>query len=340
MSGEKSKKAHKILLIIALCLIAVFILSLVVNSVIARSRRADIEGAYGEYYQTSNGRINYSVIGDKGDTIVILPGQGSVSPHYEFLSLAERLAESHKIIIIEPLGYGLSDDTDIPRTAENICNEVHEVLLNIGEDRYYLMGHSIAGLYMLQYANMFENELLGVIGLDASVPQQINETNWDLGSVGLKCYRFFLVDTGLLRLSLIGIEDYPEEILDNPAFRGSILQCFADLPKNNIETLAELYCSRAQNSTMITEYAMFNDNCASISNLSFPSSVPVLYILAGESVDSDSSWLSWHQALASNNPKSEVLVAGGNHYVHLSAESEIVNMIETWNQVSKTTTQN
>lgn len=286
MSPKKNKKARKIILIIASYPIAVFILSLVINSFVARRRWSEIEGAYGEYYQTSHGRINYTVIGDKGDTIVILPGQGSVSPHYEFLSLAERLAESHKIIVIEPLGYGLSDDTDIPRTAENICNEIHEVLSDLGENRYYLLGHSISGLYELQYANMFENELIGVIGLDSSVPQQIDERNWDLGAFGLRCYRLFLVDTGLLRLCVWGIEDYPDDIFDNPMVQGSIFQCFTGLPRSDKATLAELVCIHAQNSTLITEYAMFNDNCTSLLDLSFPESVPVLYILASDSVDS------------------------------------------------------
>ena len=330
MSPKKNKKARKIILIIASCLIAVFILSLVINSIVAHRRWSEIKGAYGEYCQTSHGRINYSVIGDKGDTIVILPGQGSVSPHYEFLSLAERLAESHKIIIIEPLGYGLSDDTDIPRTAENICNEIHEVLSDLGENRYYLLGHSIAGLYMLQYANMFENELIGVIGLDSSVPQQKDERNWDLGAFSLRCYRIFLVDTGLLRLSVLDIEDYPDAIFENPMVKGSILQCFTGLPRSDKATLAELVCSRAQNSTLITEYAMFNDNCSSISDLSFPESVPVLYILASDSVDSTSEWLSWHTALASNNTKSSVCVVNSNHYAHLSAESEVLTKIEEW----------
>ena len=330
MSRKKNKKACKVLLIIASCLLAVFILSIVINSIVARRRWSEIEGAYGEYYQTTHGRINYSVIGDNGDTIVILPGQGSVSPHYEFLSLAKRLAESHKVIIIEPLGYGLSDDTDVPRTAENICNEIHEVLSYLGEDRYYLMGHSISGLYELLYANMFENELLGVIGLDSSVPQQIDDRNWDLGAFGLRCYRFLFIDTGLLRLSVIGIEDYPDEVLDNPMFKGSIMQCFAALPKSDKATMAELYCSRAQNSTMITEYAMFNDNCTSISDLSFPESVPVLYILASDSVDSTPEWLSWHTALASNSTESSVCVVNSNHYVHLSAESEVFTKIEAW----------
>ncbi len=330
MSRKKNKKARKILLIIASCLIAVFILSLVINSIVVRRKWSEMDGAYGEYCMTSHGRINYSVIGDEGDTIVFLPGQGSVSPHYEFLSLAERLAESHKIIIIEPLGYGLSDDTDIPRTAENICNEIHEVLSYLGENRYYLMGHSISGLYELLYANMFEEELLGVIGLDTSVPQQIDERNWDLGAFGLRCYRFLFIDTGFLRLSLIGIEDYPDDILENPALNGTIFQCFTGLSRSDKSTLAELCCSRAQNSTMVSEYAMFNDNCASTSDLSFPESVPVFYILASDSVDSTPEWLSWHTALASNSSKSLVCVVNGNHYVHLCAESEVYTNIEAW----------
>ena len=75
---------------------------------------------------------------------------------------------------------------------------------------------------------------------------------------------------------------------------------------------------------------MFNDNCSSISDLSFPESIPVLYILASDSVDSTSEWLSWHTALASNNTKSSVCVVNSNHYAHLSAESEVLTKIEEW----------
>ena len=190
MSPKKNKKARKIILIIASCLIAVFILSLVINSIVAHRRWSEIKGAYGEYCQTSHGRINYSVIGDKGDTIVILPGQGSVSPHYEFLSLAERLAKSHKIIIIEPLGYGLSDDTDIPRTAENICNEIHEVLSDLGENRYYLLGHSIAGLYIMRtcsktsllvslvWIHLSRNRKMNVIGISELSDLDVTDSFW------------------------------------------------------------------------------------------------------------------------------------------------------------------
>lgn len=248
----KKKKARKIIGIIALSLVALFVLSIIINSIITHNNRKKIEDAYGEYYETSSGKMNYTIIGEGDTSIVILPGQGSISPHYEFLEIANRMSDDYKIIIIEPLGYGLSDDTNVERSAENICNEIHEVLAFIGENQYYIMGHSIAGLYALQYANMYENELLGFIGLDASIPAQIDESVSSRAML-LYPYRLFLVDTGVLRLSLMGIESAPDTLFDMPELQGTILQCFRNLDSDNRTVLAELYVSRAQNRTMINE---------------------------------------------------------------------------------------
>ena len=326
----KKKKARKIFGIIALSLVALFVLSIIINSITTHNNRKKIEDAYGEYYETSSGKMNYTIIGEGDTSIVILPGQGSISPHYEFLEIANRMSDDYKIIIIEPLGYGLSDDTNVERSAENVCNEIHEVLAFIGENQYYIMGHSIAGLYALQYANMYEDELLGFIGLDASIPAQISDESVSSKAMLLYPYKLFLVDTGVLRLSLMGIESAPDVLFDKPELQGTIMQCFRNLDSDNRTVLAELYVSRAQNRTMINEVSMFDRNANNEKTLSFPESVPVLYILSDESVEDSPNWLEYHEELASNNPNSQVMVVDGNHYVHLSSEDEVIDITMDW----------
>ena len=50
--------------------------------------------------------------------------------------------KKYEVITIEPFGYGLSDSTKRKRTIENIVEELHECVKNLGEEEYYLMGHS------------------------------------------------------------------------------------------------------------------------------------------------------------------------------------------------------
>lgn len=328
MSSNKRKKWPRVLLIIAVSLIAVFCVIIIVNKAITKNHLAKIEYAYGEYYETEAGRINYTIVGNGERTIVILPGHGSPSPHYEFLNMATELSAQYKVIIIEPLGYGLSDDTKVPRTSENICNEIHEVLSYLGEDRYFICGHSIAGIYALQYANMYEEELEGFIGLDASVPAQLEDGNPANGALLMPLYRLLLVDTGVIRVvvsSITGAGEEEAKMLD-----GSYYEPLFALPAEDASVYAELISSRTQNGTVIAELQMFDDNCADEASLSFPESVPVLYILSQESVDSSENWLSEHEDLATNNPMSRVSVIEGNHFVHLSNEGETYNLITEW----------
>ena len=73
-------------------------------------------------------------------------------------------------MVIEPFGYGLSALTEKERSTENIVSEIHEALQRLQIERYILMGHSISGLYGLDYVNKYPNEVSAFVGLDSSVP--------------------------------------------------------------------------------------------------------------------------------------------------------------------------
>ena len=72
--------------------------------------------------------------------------------------------------MVEPFGYGLSDQTEKERSTANIVSEIHEALQSLHIDRYILMGHSISGIYRLDYVNKYADEVSAYVGLDSSVP--------------------------------------------------------------------------------------------------------------------------------------------------------------------------
>lgn len=77
--------------------------------------------------------MNVLIQGDGKETIVLLPGYGTASPVLDFKPLVDELSPYYRVVVIEPFGYGLSDDTDKVRTSQNIVDEIHECLqkLNI-----------------------------------------------------------------------------------------------------------------------------------------------------------------------------------------------------------------
>lgn len=132
----------------------------------------------------------YNIVVDvKGEenetTIILLPGWGSPSPILEFLPLAEKLSENFRVITIEPFGYGLSDKIGKEREISVVVEELHECTKKLGCDEYYLMAHSLSGLYSLYWANVYPQEVQGFIGIDPSVPKQSDKEPYVISIITL-----------------------------------------------------------------------------------------------------------------------------------------------------------
>ena len=66
---------------------------------------------YGQLVPVDGKHINVEVKGNGKQVIILLPGRGIVNPILEFRSLANMLAQHFTVVTVEPLGYGLSDET-------------------------------------------------------------------------------------------------------------------------------------------------------------------------------------------------------------------------------------
>ncbi|MBZ4486694.1 alpha/beta hydrolase [Microbacterium sp. cx-55] len=266
----------------------------VVNLVATQSERASIT-AYGERVPVDGKEMNVVVSGDGPETIVLLPGLGTAAPARDFQPLIAGLDDTHRVIAVEPFGTGLSDQTDVPRTAENIVSEVHEAVHALGVDRYVLMGHSIAGIYALAYSAAYADELIAFVGIDSSVPQQPGGEE-PIPTEGIGALR----DLGILRaLSWLSGEDPAPGVFDAAT----------------AEQMQLLSTQNGTAPTMLDEMAHAATNFSAVRDAEFPRTLPVLLFVADDNGDVE-GWLDLHRSQAASVDQGRVVVLDGEHYLH------------------------
>lgn len=279
----------------------------IVNVVATKSELESIT-SYGEIVPVDGKNMNVvdtgpsAESGTTGDTIVLLPGLGTAAPALDFQPLISELEDTHRVIAIEPFGTGLSDQTETPRTASNIAQEVHEALQYLGVDRYVLMGHSIAGIYSLEYSTLFADELMAFVGIDSSVPDQPG-SNEPIPTDGLAELR----DLGVLR-ALAAISG----------------DAYAGMPYDD-QTKEQMRLLTTKNSTAATLIDEMNHsvaNFASVSGRTFPTTLPVLLFVMED--DSDiSGWMELHERQAASVERGQVIPLEGEHYLHHTRSPQI-----------------
>lgn len=306
------KKAAKRTLITFTAIGAVLALGLatttVVNAVATETEKAQIE-PYGEPVTVDGREMNVLVTGEGPDTIVLLPGFGTASPVLDFGPLIPGLAQDHRVIVVEPFGYGLSDGTDRARTTENIVSEVHDTLQQLDVDRYTLMGHSIAGIYALEFADRYPEELTAFVGIDTSVPGQPNmDTAFPTGLLAAA------KNLGLIRLvtALSGAGDTDAAYTDDER-----------------EQIALLSNRNSLTPTYIDEMNHISSNFRRAEHMTFPADLPVLLFVVAENAKNP-NWVELHEQQAASVDDGTVVPLPGEHYLHHTQAPEILDEFQAW----------
>ncbi len=83
------------------------------------------------------------------------------------------LARTTRVCSYDRAGFGWSDALPPPRDADHIAAELHGLLAAAQiTGPVVLMGHSIAGIYMRDYATRYPENVAGLVFVDASTPLQ------------------------------------------------------------------------------------------------------------------------------------------------------------------------
>ncbi|WP_104089657.1 alpha/beta fold hydrolase [Arthrobacter sp. GMC3] len=299
------RKFLKIALKVVAALVAVVVAALatttIVNASASKSEASKIE-RYGQLVPVDGKNMNVVVEGDAAQTVVLLPGFGTASPALDFKPLIAELVPHYKVVVVEPFGYGLSDETDKPRTSENISNEIHAALAGLNIDRYTLMGHSIAGIYALDYATRFPQELMAFVGIDSSVPTQPGMDD-PLPIGAMKTAKAL----GLTRI-LMSLAGDP----------------YAGLPydDNTKEQMKLLSLKNNSTKTYSNEMEHFKENFMAGKSQSFPRELRVLEFVQSNNTDVE-GWLPLHQEQVASVDHGELVLLDASHYLHHTKSKEI-----------------
>lgn len=266
---------------------------------------------YGEKVNVKGKKMNVYTTGTGDKKIVLLPGLGEFSQVYSHHNLIEELAKTYKVVVVEPFGYGLSDTIDEPRTIDNITEEIHEALDQLDIKEYLLMGHSIAGVYGLNYSQKYPEEVLGFVGLDTSTPTMHGEARVDVEPTG--------------KDQIDKIAEVDKEI--NKQYR----------------LIGEKIAGNASNAD---ESKRSYDNIHSVEDVQFPKGFPALYFLGQENVDEfettfkevfkvKKGWVEQHEDLSEDPKDAEVHVLDDGHFLFEKFYKEIAEKVRVFDEKNK-----
>ncbi|HEY4361708.1 MAG TPA: alpha/beta hydrolase [Bryobacteraceae bacterium] len=128
----------------------------------------------GAFFSVEGRRMHLYCSGAGSPTILI--EAGASADWLGWQAVQSTLSSSTRICTYDRAGHGWSQPRSGPRDAETIVRELHSLLDQAAIPRpLVLAGHSAGGLYVREYAREFPAEIAGVILIDSSSPQQIDE---------------------------------------------------------------------------------------------------------------------------------------------------------------------
>jgi pimeloyl-ACP methyl ester carboxylesterase len=253
--------------------------------------------------------MNVLVQGNGQETVVLLPGFGTAAPALDFKPLVEELLPHYRVVVVEPFGYGLSDETNKERTTANITSEIHEALHAVNIDSYILMGHSIAGIYGLDYAIKYRDEVKAFVGIDSSVPKQ----------PGMD--QKFPIDA-MKTAKVLGLTRVLVELGGDP---------YAGLPYDDAtkKQMKILSLKNMFTSTYANEMKNFEANFVAGQRRQFPRDLPVLEFVQANNNDVE-GWLPLHAEQVASVDHGQLIPFDAGHYLHHNKSKEIATALTTF----------
>ena len=111
-------------------------------------------------------RLNFYCTGSGSPTVVFEGGFSDWAP--AFATIQPRIASFTRACSYDRAGAGFSEPGPMPRTTERIARELHEALHAAGiEGPYILVGHAFGGDHVRAFADLFLEDVAGLILLEA-----------------------------------------------------------------------------------------------------------------------------------------------------------------------------
>src|SRR5467141_3973754 len=147
-------------------------------------------------------RMHIHVTGEGTPTVVF--ESGMVASCLSWTLVQPHVAEFTRAVSYDRAGHGWSDPAREPRTARQIAQELHTLLGAAGSlGPYVLVGHSFGGYVNLAFAQLYRDEVVGMVLVDSVHPAEWeNPTPEQLRMIGVGL-RYAWIAAWLARLGFV-----------------------------------------------------------------------------------------------------------------------------------------
>lgn len=130
----------------------------------------------GQMVSVNGHDMSVFVKGNGPQTLVFLSGAGTASPILDFKDLYDGLSKQYKIVVVERVGYGYSEDTSKSRDVSEVLSETRQALAKAQvSGPYIILSHSMASLETLLWQEKYPSEIKAIIGLDWALPESYSQ---------------------------------------------------------------------------------------------------------------------------------------------------------------------
>jgi len=135
----------------------------------ARDRRA--HSMPGQLVDTGGYRMHINCAGQGTPTVVLDSGLGD--SYISWHKVQPQIEQFTRVCSYDRAGLGYSDSSLRPRTSKDIAEELHLLLHNARiPGPLVVVGHSMGGYDVRLYASLYRSEVVGMVLVDASHPEQ------------------------------------------------------------------------------------------------------------------------------------------------------------------------
>ena len=116
-------------------------------------------------------KLHIDCTGTGSPTVVLEPGLGE--PSTAMAWIAPDVATTTRVCVYDRAGRGWSESAGRAQDGIEVATDLHTLLERAGErGPFVLAGHSAGGIYVLNFAHLYPNDVAGVVLLDSMHPEQ------------------------------------------------------------------------------------------------------------------------------------------------------------------------
>jgi pimeloyl-ACP methyl ester carboxylesterase len=128
----------------------------------------------GQLIDVGGHRLHISCTGTGGPTVVLEAGFGGDTTSWAWV--APDVAHDTRVCVYDRAGVGWSEPADGPQDGVAVATDLHTLLDRAHEPGpYVLVGHSLGGAFVLNFAARYPNDVAGVVLLDSMHPEQYTQ---------------------------------------------------------------------------------------------------------------------------------------------------------------------